>query len=245
VVHCFAVGRALEQEDVEWLAGIARAGHPVGNHTYDHVNVTAKRVEDVQFRFARSPWLVEGRDPATLIRDNIRLCSEALKTRVGITPAGFRTPGGFANGLTDRPDVQQMLLELGFTWVSSVYPPHDLRLPMQEPSEAVYAAIVATQAKSQPFRYPSGLIEVPMSAPSDITSFRSGRWKLSWFKEGVRRGVQWAIDHGAAYDFLAHPSCLYVTDPKFETIDMICQMVADAREQAEIVSVDALARRAG
>ena len=28
VLHCVAVGRVFEQEDVEWLKGIAEAGHP-------------------------------------------------------------------------------------------------------------------------------------------------------------------------------------------------------------------------
>src|SRR5262245_40251253 len=37
--HCFAVGRVFEQADVTWLRDIVRAGHAVGNHTYDHVNV--------------------------------------------------------------------------------------------------------------------------------------------------------------------------------------------------------------
>src|SRR2546421_2225841 len=41
VAHCFAVGRVFEQEDVSWLRGIVQAGHAVGNHTYDHVNVQA------------------------------------------------------------------------------------------------------------------------------------------------------------------------------------------------------------
>src|SRR5436190_13499607 len=39
--HCFAVGRVFEQADVAWLRGIIEAGHAVGNHTYDHVNVKA------------------------------------------------------------------------------------------------------------------------------------------------------------------------------------------------------------
>src|SRR5262245_8642995 len=39
VVHCFAVGRTFEQESVAWLKDVAQAGHPIGNHTYDHVNV--------------------------------------------------------------------------------------------------------------------------------------------------------------------------------------------------------------
>src|SRR5439155_12269548 len=53
VLHCFAVGRVFEQESVAWLKEIAQAGHPVGNHTYDHVNVLATKPEDIQFRFKR------------------------------------------------------------------------------------------------------------------------------------------------------------------------------------------------
>src|SRR5215213_4616998 len=37
VIHTFCVGRVLEQPNVEWLKGIAAEGHPIGNHTYDHV----------------------------------------------------------------------------------------------------------------------------------------------------------------------------------------------------------------
>src|SRR5687768_3580839 len=35
VIHCFAVGRVFEQENVDWLKEIAKTGHPIGNHTYD------------------------------------------------------------------------------------------------------------------------------------------------------------------------------------------------------------------
>jgi hypothetical protein len=243
VLHAFAVGRVCEQADIDWLREIAAAGHPIGNHTYDHVNVTATRPEDIQFRFRRSPWLIEGRSPAEVIRENIRLTTVALKNRVGIDAAGFRTPGGFSTGLIDRPDVQQMILESGFRWVSSLYPPHELGEPMSEPTDEVFDSIVAAGAKAQPFEYETGLIEVPMSAPSDITAFRGGRWQLEWFLEAVRRGITWAIENRAAYDFLAHPSCLYVTDPKFRAIDMICELVRAAGDRAEIVDVGTLAQR--
>jgi Polysaccharide deacetylase len=243
VLHAFAVGRVFEQADVDWLRGIAAAGHPIGNHTYDHVNVTATKPEDIQFRFRRAPWLIEGRSPADVIRENIRLTTVALKARLGVDPNGFRTPGGFATGLVDRPDVQRMILDAGFTWVSSLYPPHALGEPMSEPTAEVFDSIVAAGAKTQPFTYETGLIEVPMSAPSDITAFRGGRWRLEWFLEAVRRGVTWAIENRAAYDFLGHPSCLYVTDPKFRTIDMICQLVRAAGDRAEIVNLGTLAQR--
>ena len=243
-LHFFAVGRVLEQENIEWLQEIVAAGHPVGNHTYDHVNVTATRAEDIQFRFQRAPWLIAGREPTDVIRENIRLANLALEDRLGIKPAGFRTPGGFANGLADRPDVQAMLMELGFPWVSSKYPAHAMTKPGEPPSQAVLSSIVEAQAAAQPLVYPSGLIEVPMSPVSDIGAFRNGRWPLEEFLKAVRLGVAWAIEHRAVFDFLGHPSCLAVTDPEFRTIDLICDLVEHAGDKAVIVDLGTIARRA-
>ena len=125
-IHYFCVGRVLEQPDVTWLQRIAADGHPIGNHTYDHVNVLAQKPADLQFRFQRSPWLIEGRTTAEIIQANIRLTTLALKQLIGIDNRGFRTPGGFNTGLNEREDLQQMLLDLGFKWVSSVCTPRML-----------------------------------------------------------------------------------------------------------------------
>src|SRR2546421_9026522 len=113
VVHFFLVARALEQENVDWLQEIIQAGHSVGNHTYDHVYLLAAKPEEIQYRFARAPWLIEGKRPAEVIRENIRLASAAIKARLGSFPAGFRAPVGFSDGLANRPDVPKMLLESG------------------------------------------------------------------------------------------------------------------------------------
>ena len=51
LIHFFCVGRVLEQADVSWLKEIAAMGHPIGNHTYDHVNVWSTKPEQTQFRF--------------------------------------------------------------------------------------------------------------------------------------------------------------------------------------------------
>jgi hypothetical protein len=243
VLHCFAVGRVFEQENVAWLKEIAQAGHPIGNHTYDHVNVLATKPEDIQFRFKRSPWLIDGQAPAAVIRENIRLTTAALKMRVGVGPAGFRTPGGFANGLADRPDVRLMLTELGFTWVSSKYPAHPLGEPGSEPTPEICEGIVKAQSQAQPFVYPKGLIEVPMSPISDISAFRGGRWKLPWFLKAIQFGLEWALENKAAFDFLGHPSCLYVVDPEFRTINLICDLVKKAGNRAAIVDLETLAKR--
>lgn len=240
-IHYFCVGRVLEQPDVGWLRRIADDGHPIGNHTYDHVNLLAQKPSDLQFRFQRSPWLIEGRTTAEIIQENIRLTTLALKQRIEIDNRGFRTPGGFNAGLNGREDLQQMLLDLGFRWVSSVYPAHANTDPQKEPTEDVYNSIVEAQAKSQPFRYSTGLIEIPMSPISDIGAFRTGQWKLEWFLEAVRRAVVWTIENKAVFDFLAHPSCLGVVDPEFKTIDLICDLVKAAGDTAEIADLDQIA----
>jgi len=241
-IHFFAVGRTLEQENVDWLKQLAADGHPIGNHTYDHVNIKATRLADVQFRFQRSPWLVASREPLDVIRENIRLATEAMKSRLGIAPTGFRTPGGFGPGLSDREDLQKLLLDLGFTWASSKYPGHKIGPAGEAPSDEVIASIAEGVSAAQPFQYPTGLIEVPMSPISDIGAFRTGRWKLEWFLRAIRAAVESAIERRQTYDFLCHPSCMYVVDPEFKTIELICDLVEKAGSSAALVDLETLSK---
>jgi peptidoglycan/xylan/chitin deacetylase (PgdA/CDA1 family) len=243
VLHAFAVGRVFEQADVEWLKELVIAGHPIGNHTYDHINVRAQKPEELQFRFQRSPWLLRKMTVPEAVEDNIAQCTTAMKTRLGINPAGFRTPGGFNDGLQAHPEVRAILKRQGFDWISSLYPGHPIGKADEEPTQETIDAIVAAQTKSQPFLYPDGLVEIPMSPISDIGAFRTGRWKLEWFLRAIKAGVEWAIEHRAVYDFLGHPSCLYVTDPEFRTIDLICDLVQKAGDKAAIVDLETIARR--
>lgn len=244
VIHFFAVGQLFEQENVEWLRELVRSGHPLGNHTYDHVNLLATTPAELQYRFKRAPWLIAGKTPLQVIRENIELCTAAMKARLGIGPAGFRAPGGFPDGLQGRPEVQQILLDLGFSWVSCQYPPHAYSAPGTAPGREVFSGIVKAQEKAQPFFYPGGLIEVPMSPISDVGAFRNGRWKLADFLEAVRLAVEWAIERRAAFDLLCHPSVLYPSDPEFQTVELVCDLVKQAGERAALVDLAAIARRA-
>jgi hypothetical protein len=83
-----------------------------------------------------------------------------------------------------------------------------------------------------------------MSPISDITAFRAGRWKLDHFLKAIRMALDWVIEHKAVFDFLGHPSCLYVTDPEFRAIELICEQVKKAGPKAAIVDLGTLAMRA-
>jgi Polysaccharide deacetylase len=248
-IHTFVVGQVFEQENVDWLKEIAAEGHPIGNHTYDHVYLLAKHQSEIQFKFQRAPWLIAGREISDVIRENIVLTNIALKERIGVDACGFRTPGGFATGLHGREDLQEMLLGIGFKWISCTYPAHegltDLHGSDQLPSDAAYENIMSAQPKSQPFKYPTGLLDIPMSPISDIGAFRNGRWKLDYFLKAVQMAVEWAIRERAVFDFLAHPSCLGVVDPEFRALDLICDLVDRSDGAAEITTLDTIAHAHG
>jgi hypothetical protein len=103
-------------------------------------------------------------------------------------------------------------------------------------------SILAAQRLAQPLVYPSGLVEVPMSPISDVGAFRNRHWKLKDFCRAVQMGVEWAIETGSVFDFLAHPSCLVVEDPKFETIRLICRLARDAGVRAELSDLGQIAK---
>src|SRR5688500_7643667 len=171
------------------------------------------------------------------------MSTRAMQARVGIAPAGFRTPGGFDPGLAGREDVQRMLLDLGFPWVSCKAPKVDLGPAGGTPTAAITSAIVAGQKAAQPFVYPTGLIDIPMSPISDVAAFRNARWKLEHFLATIRAGVEWAIENRAVYDFLSHPSILCYMDPEFKAIDLICDLVQSAGRRAAVVDLDTIALR--
>lgn len=242
-IHFFCVGRVLEQADIDWLREIIADGHPIGNHTYDHVNVLATKPEETQFRFQRAPWLIHGQSAMEIIRQNIRMTTLAMRDRLQVEPNGFRTPGGFSQGLHDRADVQQLLLDEGYRWISATYPPHDAGTPNEPPGAAVFEAIERAQPQAQPFTYSTGLIDLPMSPISDVHAMRTNRWPLASFIAAIERGVRWAIENRATFDFLAHPSCLVVEDPECQTVRRICELVQESSDRAELVTLDQIAQR--
>jgi peptidoglycan/xylan/chitin deacetylase (PgdA/CDA1 family) len=245
LIHAFLLGRTLEQENVDWLKEFLREGHRLGNHTYDHVNVWTQTPDALQFRFQRAPWLIEGKTAPEAIRENIRLTERAMQSRLAAAPNGFRTPGGHPNGLIGRPDLQKMLLDLGYRWVSSMA--KVVPVAPENPTQADFDAIAAAQHASQPFVYPTGLVEIPMSPIGDVAAFRrkDKKWKVGDYLKMLEASLAWTIEHGGVFDLLTHPSIMMWEDPRFETYDLVCDVVKRSNGKAQIADLDAIARRAG
>jgi len=242
-MHFFAVGRVFEQPDISWLQRLVRDGHPVGNHTYDHVYLLAKTPAETQFRFQRAPWLIAGKTVAQVLEENIRMTTAAMRDRLGVEPQGFRTPGGFHDGLRGRADLQQMLQQLDFRWISATSRKTAPGVTGRTPGPDVWNSIAAELPNSQPFRYAeTGLLDIPMSPVSDIQAFRNGRWKLDDFLAVLERVLDWTIERGATFDFLSHPSCIGVVDPELKTISMICRKVREAKGRAQLMTLNDVAR---
>jgi hypothetical protein len=98
------------------LSGVSVAAHACGN---DGVSSPARSLS-APGRSELRHFRLQGRaiGGLNLVTRNIRVAESALKRRIGFAPAGFRTPGGFNDGLAERPDLQSMLQKMGYKWVS-------------------------------------------------------------------------------------------------------------------------------
>jgi peptidoglycan/xylan/chitin deacetylase (PgdA/CDA1 family) len=243
LANYFVVGQVLEHESVTWLEELHQQRHVIGNHTYDHVNLVAAKPEDLQFRYRRAPWLVEGKTAEQVVEENIRMTNAALRHRLGIQHVrGFRSSNEYPTGLDAMPRMREMLRRLGFDWVGTKFAPVRLR-PLERASETVFNAVVESQARTQPYLYPSGLVEIPKSALSDITAFRTGRWGIGDYLEATRRATQWAIDNRRVLTFTVHSSVQVVVDPEFKVFELLFDLVAKSGDRAEFVTLDQIADR--
>lgn len=222
----FIVGSALEDPDADYLKRLVAEGHALDNHTYRHSNVKAQRVENLHSSYREAPWRAGGLTPIECLRHEIRQTTIGLRRRLGVETSGFRTPGAFPNGLEDVPAVQALLQEEGFRFASAHY-----RCPAERtwhpPRGDMEAAVRHSLDALQPYRYPSGLSEIPMMGLSDAIAFRSldlDRWE---YIHHTTVAVDHAHEHGQIYSLLAHPSYLAARDPHCDMLDTVLRRALD------------------
>ena len=223
----FLVGNALEDPDIDYLKQLVDDGHAVDNHTYTHVNVKAKDIPGLQEVYANAPWRAEGLTPLEVIRQEIRQTSDAIEEKLGERPQGFRTPGGFTGGLDDVPDVQDLLRDEGFRFASAnYYYPVD-HTERHQPREALEAAFHASLNALQPYRYPNGLLEIPLMGITSIWAFRHmdlDRWE---FIDLIKAGVDHAHANKQIFSLCCHPSDIAARDPHCDMVDSVLRHALD------------------
>ncbi len=223
----FLVGSGLEDADLGHLRRLVADGHAIGSHTYRHVNVKAQTIAQLQVVYQQDPSLAAGLTPTEAIRNELQMTTLQMKQRLGIAPRGFRTPGGFGNGLADVPAVQKLLLDEGFAYASSHYNFPARPELWQQAREAMTsrnpkpslegAELQRAQRASieslQPYRYPGGLLELPMMGLSDVQSFRNYDLERETWLRLLEHGVEVAHERKLVLSVLLHPCVLAVRDP--------------------------------
>ena len=189
MLHCFAVGRVFEQEDVGWLKGIVAGGPP---RRQPHLRPRQRAGDAPGGHPVPLPArTLAHRGPGSRRRDprqrpaGHRGHEGAAGPRAGRLPHPRRLRRRPARPARRAGDAPRAGLRLGQQPL-----PAPTRRPgrWRSPAPRPTTSIVRAQAEAQPFAYPDGLIEVPMSPISDIGAFRTGRWRLDWFLKAVRPG---------------------------------------------------------
>lgn len=223
----FLVGSALEDPNIDYLKRMTAEGHAVDNHTYHHVNVKAQDIPQLQPVYADAPWQAAGLDALACIRREIRQTSAAITAKLGAAPTGFRTPGGFNNGLDDVPAVQKLLSDEGMEYASArFYFPVDPTRP-RPAADTLRQAMETSVATLQPTRYPNGLPELPLAGITDIWAFRVldlDRWE---FIDVLKRGIDHAHANQQVLSLCFHPPVLAVRDPHCDMLDGILRYALD------------------
>jgi peptidoglycan/xylan/chitin deacetylase (PgdA/CDA1 family) len=160
----FVIGRDLADERAaDAVQRLQRAGHELGNHSFDHFYDLTRRGPSV-------------------IRAQVADGLQAIERVTGVAPVGFRAPG-----YTITDPVFDVLQELGVRYDSSVFPcpayytakaatiaSYKLR---KRPTQSIVDDLRVLGAPAEPYRvgrpyseHGQGLLELPIGVTSDWTA---------------------------------------------------------------------------
>ncbi len=221
----FVLGSSLEEGDLAYLRRLVRDGHALGNHTYRHVCIWAESWEGLQVTYRNNPSLAAGfATPLDAIRHELRTTNAVMQRQFGVTPRGFRSPGGFESGLHNSRSLQELFREEQFAYVSTQYQNH---LPVSADSGPLLPKPARNKltdgvrwsvTHSQPCRYANGLLEIPMMGISDVHAFRNLDLEREEWIRALESGLDLACEQGLVFSVVTHPAVMACRDPHAETV---------------------------
>jgi len=186
----------------DWLAGLMARGHGV------------------------DLWL--GEDPAADGGEGVSAAlpeaAQVLHSALGAAPIGLRLGTCLPAGLEGSEGRQRAILDAGLTYVSSLYATKSPSGPYDVFADKNAYMIMKHH---QPRRYPSGLVEVPMSGYSDAHFLQElGRPLEAWIRH-LRDCADFAYDMGGLlYAPALHPDLHLRYDPQGTAIRALAEYVA-------------------
>lgn len=256
----FLLGSSFRNhENINLFKNIVCRGHSIGNHTYNHINIKARTFRQLQIFYVKNPNLLKSfKSIFEIIRHEIEKTNILIQKHLGIYVKGFRAPYGFKNGIKDILGLQHFLLEKGFEYVSSQY-----NFPMRNISDMINPGgfinktriykpkIYKSQIKEvemalkwsiknlQPYRYPSGLLEMPIMGLTDVWAFRILDLSKSEWLHLMDCAIKYIHQNSLICSLVFHPAILAVRDPKLETIKFILEEAK--RKSCKILTNDDIA----
>jgi len=233
-LHFFFVGNGFDQT-FDCLKEILERGHVVDNHTFSHLPLLTDDVDKLD--------------------EELSTVNRLFEDRLNWKSTVLRGPGGYQNGLDDRPDNQEVILRNGFKWVSCRFDSTDLQ-------NRDY--VLASPSSDTPYAYPTGLIEIPFQGYTDRSFFdnlycdsreaydiwrkASGGtavvdgWEAPWTADAAldewmaynRQALDYAYERGLLWVPTWHPATHYYHDRKNVALR---DLLAYARSKEEKVWV--------
>lgn len=191
----FVPGMALEQPGDLWRDLQAR-GHALDQHTYTPVRLDCGDLE--------------------LIRSELARTNALFRERLGSPPLGLRAQGMYPAGLEDMLGVQQVILDEGLSFVSSLYA---TKSPTSRYDVFADKNAYMIMKHHQPRRYASGLLEIPAAGYSDRHFFDDMRRPLQDWIHHLQNCLDFAYDMGGLlYAPVLHPDTHSRYDPGREAL---------------------------
>ena len=214
----FLVGEYVQQAPDKFARAIGQSVHEIGNHSHTHIQMK-------DYAWQRSGKTVED------IRSDLRACNQVLREVFGVSEIrGLCVPGGYYRGMKDRPDLVEMFIEEGFTYISS---------DSRGPQETIPAPL-----SSQPYWYEcrnQRLLEVPHNGwhcnvisslmpqptwwPPLPDAIIPGK-KVETVAEQLdvyRQEFAYALQHNLFYAPVFHPWSIFRFDRTIEVIRFLLQ----------------------
>lgn len=254
-LHFFYVANGLENNSSEFLKEILHRGHVIDSHTYSHVSLATN---DLQ-----------------LLDNELKKANELLEKKLGVKSVVLRGPGGIINGLQGLSANQEVILKNGFHYVSSAYcdPLTETEFQYVEDeqesplSTAQLSRAVQLTSFDRPYRYESGLIELPIhgltdrswfdihycTKASELNHWRKlyghqsvpDNWQAPWTDEGaMEEWLQYnlqlfdkAYEQQALWIPVWHPYSHYLHDRQNEMLKSLLQLAASKPQKVWICTL--------